>query len=278
MTDRQPPEANAPHLRAVRTFLPERPSGVPLVTVHGRSRRAGDQFRAFLPSAMAEDRVLIAPLFTSENYPAFQRLEGRDGPWLAADALGGTLDRLAEQHSLDTSTVDMVGYSGGAQFAHRFAMRHPERVRRLVVVSAGWFTMLDNTRPFPNGTADPQTKAPLFNLDAFLALPILVMVGEQDTKRDAGLRTSARLDRQQGENRLQRALRWVDHVEEVGRQRGISTSISFDVLPKCSHSFREAVGAGYAERCVGYLTHSTQPVTHVPDVVELPTDNVERDV
>jgi hypothetical protein len=44
-------------LTGVRTFLPEHAHGVPLVAVHGRSRRSGEQFRAFLPSAISVERV-----------------------------------------------------------------------------------------------------------------------------------------------------------------------------------------------------------------------------
>ncbi len=76
--------------------------------------------------------------------------------------------------------------------------------------------MLDADRPYPYGSADAATGEPMCCIEAFLALPILVMVGELDTSRDDGLRTSTRLDRVQGENRLQRALRWVDHLESEG--------------------------------------------------------------
>lgn len=268
-----------PILPAVRTYLSETPNGVPVVAVHGRSRRAGDQFRALLPAAMAADAVLIAPLFTSSAYPAYQRLDALDRPWGAADDLLSTLDRLSEQHPISVGQVDLVGFSGGAQFVHRFAMRHPDRVRRLVVTAAGWYTLLDEARRYPHGVADRDTGAPLFDVAAFLALPILVMVGERDVEPDAGLRTSARLDRVQGENRLQRALHWVDHLEEEGRRQGISTAVSFDVLPGCGHSFAQAATSGYAERTMAFLTSSTFPVIEaVGDAeIDLPGGPLERE-
>jgi hypothetical protein len=117
----------------------------------------------------------------------------------------------------------------------------------------------------------------LFDIDAFLALPMLVMVGENDTERDSGLRMSPRLDRH-GPNRLQRALRWVDHVEEEGRRRGITTSVAFDVLPACGHSFEEAVAAHFPERVDAYLAQTGSSTTQTS--VEIPADSsnaAERD-
>lgn len=273
MTDERTPHLPSAALpSAVRTYLPPRPVGAPLVTVHGRSRRAGDLFRTFLPTAMKQERTLVSPLFGSADYPRYQRLEGALGPFAAAAALTETLDDLSRQHAVDTRTIDLVGYSGGAQFAHRFALLHPERIRRLVVVASGWYTRLDARRRFPHGLGGASADAPAhFDVDAFLRLPILVIVGEHDTVDDASLRTSPRLEREQGGNRLQRALSWVDHLEEEGRRRGISTSISFDVLADCGHSFGDAVAAGFADRAMSFFGAER------PDVIYLPSDVVERD-
>jgi hypothetical protein len=226
---------------------------------------------------MRRDHALIAPLFNSKDFPTFQQLHGCHAPWEAADSLVETLDGPISRSETAGARVDLVGYSGGAQFVHRFAMRHPDRVRSLVISSAGWYTRLDASLAYPYGVADPTTGESLFDIDAFLALPMLVMVGENDTERDSGLRMSPRLDRH-GPNRLQRALRWVDHVEEEGRRRGITTSVAFDVLPACGHSFEEAVAAHFPERVDAYLAQTGSSTTQTS--VEIPADSsnaAERD-
>lgn len=47
-----------------------------------------------------------------------------------------SVGRLLEQ--LPTEPVDLVGHSRGGQFARVLAVRHPERVRRLVTVGTPW--------------------------------------------------------------------------------------------------------------------------------------------
>ena len=133
-------------------------------------------------------------------------------------------------------------------------------MNRLVVASAGWFTWIDPLRPFPHGVASTTPGAAEADVRAFLALPVLVLAGERDVHRDAKLRTSARVDRIQGLNRLARALAWTDHLEECARDYGLPSSVVFDVLEGCRHSFRESVAsAGLVERVVDFLRPAPSP-------------------
>lgn len=238
-----------------QAFVPRAPLvRTPLVTIHGSSRSASRQFHALLPMAMALDVPLIAPIFPEGEFTGYQRLAGAAGPWSALDALERTLIELGELLDLDTHQVDLFGYSGGAQYAHRHALIAPQRLRRVVVASAGWFTRLDPGRPFPDGCGGLGSPGRTLDVEAFLRVPVHVLVGERDTVRDAALRTSASLDRRQGDNRLLRALSWIDHVEDVSARRGVTSQVTFDVLPDCRHSFKEAVvRGGLVERVFGFL-------------------------
>jgi pimeloyl-ACP methyl ester carboxylesterase len=195
-------------------------------------------FRAFLPSSIAAGRPLLAPTFDNERYPGYQRLEG-GSTGMAAMALISLLADASSALGLVTQEVDLFGFSGGAQFVHRFAILYPNQVRAVVAASAGWYTYLDPSRAFPVGlggaAADPR---------GFLSRPALVMVGERDTGRDRQLRTGRRIDREQGQHRLERALRWVDHLENCAQAHGLASRVSFDVLADSGHSVSEAVHRG----------------------------------
>ncbi len=238
-----------------RVFIPtEPPRARPLVVVHGAGRGAASVFHAVLPSCMAAGRPLIAPTFSEDNYSGYQWLGGAPGPLSAAHALTRAVAQTAETFGLAEGKFDLLGSSGGGQFAHRYAMLNPSSVAQLVVIAAGWYTYLEDL-PFPTGIrASKRSAGAEVDVNAFLAIPTLVMVGERDQARDGSLRTGPSVDRRQGPNRLARALRWIDHLEEESRARGLETRAWFDVLPGVGHSFTDAVTAGgLVERAVAFL-------------------------
>jgi pimeloyl-ACP methyl ester carboxylesterase len=228
-----------------RAFVP--PDGLhrtPLVVVHGSGRGSARQFRAFLPAAITRGIPLIAPVFPADRFAGYQWLAGADGPVAALTALEATLADAARHLRIPTDRIDLVGFSGGAQFAHRYAMLAPVRVRRGVVASAGWYTYLDE-HPFPRGAApSSRTGGRAVDVEAFLRVPLHVLVGERDVERDGRLRTGGRIDRRQGRDRLTRALRWLDHLEETAEDRGLRPAVSFDLLADTGHSFGQAVERG----------------------------------
>ena len=182
LTSRTP--ADGPPL-SYRAFVP--PEGChrrPLVLVHGHRSRANRQKGLGVP--------LIAPVFPADRFARYQTLAGTDGPLAALNAFVGTLEDASSHLQVATDRVDMLGFSGGAQFVHRFAMLEPSRVLRAVVVAAGWYTYLDEDRPFPRGTGrSGQTGGRSIDVVGFLNLPVHVLVGERDIERDRNLRPDA---------------------------------------------------------------------------------------
>jgi len=218
--------------------LPEHISGhTPvLVAVHGVSCNAKEQAVEFSRIASRFGFVVIAPYFRKSHFPAYPRLGFRAGRFVSdpGGALLSVLDEVAVSTGANTSRVHMFGYSGGGQFAHRFAMKYPHRLHKLVLGAPGWLTFPDVSTNYPRGLSG----APGFDADRFLRIPTLLLVGDLDRERDPALNTSFKLDAQQGRHRVERGKRWVVAMRRAARLRAIpEADFRFGLLQDCAHLF-----------------------------------------
>lgn len=238
-----------PYWLAVPEVLAD--DSTPLVAIHGIQRRADQQAELLASTTLAMGRPLIAPLFDEATWPHYQQVvrKGR-----ADLALLGLLQELRLMGIWQTPQIELSGFSGGAQFAHRFTMLYPQLVRSLTVTAAGWYTFPDD-RPFPYGLGvQPDRKIQWGSrietqLDDFLRVPIRIAVGALDNKTDENTRSGSRIDKQQGVHRLERAQRWGDALIECASERQLpSPSIAFAVLPDSGHDFSECIHKGGLEK------------------------------
>jgi len=229
-----------------------------LAAVHGIGGHAAEQALLLAPLAERHRVVLVAPCFTNPPYRAYQRLGTRD---VRADhALERAVEEAARLTRANASQLFLIGYSGGGQFVHRYAMAHPRRVAAAVVAAAGWYTWPDATAPFPTGIG-PAPRLPdlRFDADALLRVPMLVAAGEWDVERDAALRQRPEIDRRQGPHRLERARRWVEAMRRAAHDAGLPPVVSFRELPRTHHSFLASVRrGGLAELAFAFLFASEE--------------------
>jgi len=228
------------------------PDASPIVAVHGIRRGAKQQAEALAPRAAALGRPVIAPLFDKVNWPKYQQVVRGKRADLALLELMSEL-RLAGIWR--TRTFELCGYSGGAQFAHRFAMLYPQLVTRLAVASAGWYTFPDDAA-FPYGLKERPGKPRDWGirfaagLEQFLRIPVQVCVGEEDCVSDINTRHGVNIDRQQGEDRLTRAKRWTEAFRQAASDRGLTPRIMLSVLPNCGHGFQDCVQYGGLDQLI----------------------------
>jgi pimeloyl-ACP methyl ester carboxylesterase len=208
-----------------------------LVSVHGISRNAHEQAIMFAPYCERFGIVLIVPRFTRDQHSGYQQL-GQRGQGARADhVLEQCVAEVALLTGVDPSQFSLFGYSGGAQFAHRYVMAYPHRVARAAIAAAGWYTFPDHTERYPYGIR-PSRKLPdvALNPESFLRVPMEVFVGENDLSTK-NLRMTDRVNKQQGENRLDRARNWVSAMQIAGLSYGVEPDITLTVVPETDHSF-----------------------------------------
>ncbi len=216
------------------------PASPLLVAVHGISRNAEAHARAFHETARRCGWTVMAPLFDATRYPDYQRL-GRRGRRADLGLLAALAD-LEARRGRPVRRFSLFGFSGGAQFAHRFALAWPHLVDVLLLAAAGWYTMPDPDLRYPYGLA-PCRRLPdlVFRLEPFLRRPIRVFVGSEDIERDETVRSGSRLDALQGTNRLERARRWCAALETAAHRRGLAVDVVLQLLPGAGHDFAACV-------------------------------------
>jgi poly(3-hydroxybutyrate) depolymerase len=215
------------------------------VSVHGVSRNASQHARLFSRYAERHGAVLVAPRFTEEDHRDYQRL-GREGRGKRADlALDRILEEVGSLTGASAAQFYLFGHSGGAQFAHRYTMAHPHRIVRAAIASAGWYTFPDPKTRFPYGIrATRRLPGVRFDAEEFLRVPIAVLVGSEDGDATNNLRRTARVDRQQGTTRVERARKWVDAMRAAAADHHLEPLVSFERIPGNSHSFRRFMESG----------------------------------
>ena len=189
------------------------------MVVHG-SARDGEYLRnALKPESDRRNAIILMPNFGSAEYSNNYFLLGNlfddgENPSVASqnDSTEWTyaiIEQLfihfrAEVASKD-ARYDLVGFSGGGQFAHRFALfAHRPQCDRIVACSSGWYTLPDAASPYPYGLGTTQRTSDA-DVRKALATPLHLAVGSADTDpNSSGLRHTAEADAQ-GLNRVQRA-------------------------------------------------------------------------
>jgi poly(3-hydroxybutyrate) depolymerase len=233
-----------------------------MVSVHGLSGNASKHASVFAPLCDELGVVMLTPIFTTDLHRDFQRL-GRKGRGHRSDLL---LDRvLAEAASLsgaDPARIDLVGFSGGAQFAHRYVMAHPHRVARAVIASAGWYTFPDHKQRYPYGIRPARELENVsFDPESFLRVPIEVLVGSLDTTT-AKLRNTERTVTQQGSNRVERARNWVAAMRAAAEAHGLVPLVTLTEVEGVGHSFDDFAERGDIVGHVRRALFGDEPVAH----------------
>jgi pimeloyl-ACP methyl ester carboxylesterase len=112
-------------VNGVSMYYEEHGAGEPLLLLHGGI--AGGEIFADVAPRLAEQRRVIVPDFQGHG-----RTADVDRP-LRAEDLAGDVAALIDE--LGLGRADVMGYSLGGEVTWRLAIQHPDKVRRIVVVS-----------------------------------------------------------------------------------------------------------------------------------------------
>lgn len=167
-------------------LLPPESRGL-AVLVHGSDRDAVGMLRVFRSWAETERIALVAPLFPG-GVPVAGDCDGykslRTSEYRYDEALANMLED-ARALGVPAGPFLLFGFSGGAQFAHRYALAHPENVRALGIVAPGNVTRFGVQHGWWAGVHDADAiLGSTLRRDAIGRIPVLALVGADDDGRD----------------------------------------------------------------------------------------------
>lgn len=155
-------------------------AGPLIVAVHGSDRDVSELVSGLRPVANSSGASIIAPLFhTSDGIP----LSADGYKFLNAGGIDyrSLLIQMVRQAAPDHGQVYLFGFSGGAQFVHRFAYFSPIPLSGVIAVAPGNVTLIrDDLDWWPGlrGSAAALEAAP--DIAALRSTPMRIAVGDQD--------------------------------------------------------------------------------------------------
>ncbi|KAK0109500.1 hypothetical protein ONS95_002189 [Cadophora gregata] len=157
-----------------------------LVVIHGTSRKASELVESLIPFAEEKRCAVLAPMFPMgiegmEDVDSYKVLKSKS---LRSDlAVLSMLDEISTRWpGISTDKIFLCGYSGGAQFAHRFMYLYPDRLHAVSIGAPGSVTLLNGDMDWPHGI---KNTSEAFGIDVepanIATIPdIQLVVGEND--------------------------------------------------------------------------------------------------
>jgi pimeloyl-ACP methyl ester carboxylesterase len=155
-----------------------------VVVMHGTGRAFTEYRDAFAEFARWNDCIVLCPLFPANvlgdgNLGGFKHLA--EGDIRYDRVLLDMVAEVGEKFGCDFERFALFGYSGGGQFANRFALLHPESLWAVSIGAPGSVTLIDAGHDWWVGTRDvAQRFGKPLDLPALRRLPVHMVVGKAD--------------------------------------------------------------------------------------------------
>ncbi|MBS0201485.1 MAG: hypothetical protein JSS49_01200 [Planctomycetes bacterium] len=210
------------------TYKPDNFRDGPLLMVfHGVLRNADEYRDHSIPMGNRFGALIVAPLFDADSFPKPKYQFGgivRDGKAVRAEERTGEyVNRIAREIRRREGRTELpyalIGHSGGGQFLGRLASFVNTDATRIVIANPSSYTLPTLDQDFPYGFGG--LPAELQNEEmfkAYLARPVTIYVGSNDTIRDEYFDDSAQADRQ-GKSRFERGKNAYEFAERLAREK-----------------------------------------------------------
>ena len=237
---------------SVYTYRPSGCSDPALLFVfHGLGRSAKSYRDSARNLADQECMIVFAPLFDKDRFPSWRYQRGGivydhrllpKEQW--ATAFVGDLVTWARQNeNRPNARYYLFGHSAGAQFLSRVAAFQPPRdASQIVIANPSTYVLPSTNEPVPYGLGEMYGQVEAEErLKAYLALPITIYLGEEDTGDEDLSQTSSAM--RQGDNRLDRGETTFESGRSLAQAKGWDFQWRMVTAPGIGHTARGMLGS-----------------------------------
>lgn len=211
-----------------------------VIVMHGVARNADEYRDNWIDLAEAYGFAVYAPEFDKKRFPKSARYnlggltKDKDR---AFDAIEPLFKSLKSRRSAITKGYYLFGHSAGGQFVHRYAFFGKSKHMKLAIAAnSGWYTTPTTSYKYPYGLGG--LKKSRYDVDVMLRMPLMIMLGDQDTDPDSrNLRHTAEADAQ-GLNRYDRGIYFLKMANSLAKQRRLKSRWSYNIVPDVGHDNR----------------------------------------
>ena len=211
-----------------------------LVVIHGSDFQHEMMCRYFAPLADETGCVVLAPLFApagaaNPDPNGFKFLRSSHAEY--DRVLLDIVDAAGERLGCARERFFLFGFSGGAQFAHRFLYVHPTRLHAVSIAAPGMVTLIDPARPAWVGTRGLGALCGNeIDLPRVQRVAVQLLVGSEDGKVHVGGAGQEHYNHA-GRNRIER----LRALRTNYRAHGIA--VSHREVPGAAHDFAPLAAA-----------------------------------
>jgi hypothetical protein len=219
--------------------------GRPVVFIHHGVARNGRDYRDYWLAHVDPGAMLaIAIEFPETSFPEylwynFGNLHAKDGTRNPRDQWTFGIDTrlfaaLRAQGITATNRYGLFGHSAGGQYVHRMlSFGYREQVAVAVSANAGTYAMPDLGTDWPWGLG--ATEATADTLPAFLAFPLTVMAGTEDTKTTGRFFPKGPKSLRQGATRYARAHTYLAAARKAASEQAAALAWRVIDVPGVGH-------------------------------------------
>lgn len=224
-----------------------KPGDAIVVVFHGIKRNADQYMEQWVSLSNDNNLLVVCPEYTEAKFPGvksynFGFVSDTDDEKGAIQPEDKWTFRVVDDVIVNTkkaadaenSKVVLFGHSAGSQLMHRYVFFNKKTEADLIIAAnAGWYTMPNYEDVFPYGFKN--TPATDENLVKAFAMPVVVLVGEEDTKRAKVLRVTPWTEAQ-GKNRFERAFSFFEQAQAQAKRLNTEFNWVFDTVPGVGHN------------------------------------------